>query len=382
MTETGTQRDRAARRYHRRQFLLSVVACALTFGVLAAWIWTGGARGLGAALAERAASRPLVVALMGAAVGGSATLLGFPLDVLRGFLLPRRAGLLAQPFRSWLADRVKRLALGVPLALGALEIVYGLLAWSPARWWLWGAAALALTAVLLAAVVPLWILSLFSRLTPLADAALRQLVLDLARRVGVRATEVVVVEASRRGRTANAAVVGLGRTRRIVVTDTLLQGFSHAELEVVLAHELAHHARGHLPRGLALHSLLLVAILALADRALGAWAAPLGFAGPADPAGLPFLGLVLAGLSLLATPLAAAWSRRLEREADRVALEVTGAPEAFVAAMERLAALNLAERRSGRLREWLSATHPSPEARIAVARAREGLRQAAGEPAR
>ena len=123
------------------------------------------------------------------------------------------------------------------------------------------------------------------------------------------------------------------------------------------------------PRAYVFQSVLIVITLWAADRALRAGATALGLSGPADPAGLPFLLLVLTALGFLATPIAAAWSRRLEREADRVALEVTRAPDAFVAAMERLGQLNLAERRPGRLRQLLFATHPSLDARIAAGRA-------------
>ena len=209
---------------------------------------------------------------------------------------------------------------------------------------------------------------LFYRLTPLADSALRERILALAARVGVEAAEVAVADLSSKGRAANAAVVGLGRTRRILVSDTLLAAFPVEEVEVVLAHELAHHARGHVAQGLVLQSALIVVALWAADRALRAGTVAIGLAGPADPAGLPFFALVVTALGLLATPLAAAWSRRLEREADRVALDVTGTPDAFVAAMERLGRLNLAERRPGRVRELLFATHPSIEARIAAGR--------------
>jgi STE24 endopeptidase len=224
--------------------------------------------------------------------------------------------------------------------------------------------------------VPLWLVPLFYRLTPLRDAALRGRVLALASRMGVPAAEVAVADLSRKGRTANAAVVGLGRTRRILVSDTLLGAFPPEEVEVVLAHELGHHARGHITRGLVLQGAVMLTTMWVADRALRAGIAWLGLRGPDDPAGVPFLALVVSALGLVATPLLAAWSRGLEREADRVALEVTGDPEAFVSAMERLGQLNLAERRPGRLREWLTATHPSLEARIAAARA------AAARPAR
>jgi STE24 endopeptidase len=301
-------------------------------------------------------------------VGGSQALLTLPLDVLSGFVLPRRAGLSTQSLAAWLVDRAKALAIGGVLGLLAIEVVYALLRWSPSWWWLWAGAVLAAGAILLTAVVPIWLVPLFYRLTPLQDPALRARLLALAERMRVRAAEIAVADFSRKGRVANAAVVGLGRTRRILVSDTLVDGFPPEEVEVVLAHELGHHARRHVAKGLLLQSLLLVATLWIAHWALGAGAAALGLIGPADPAGLPFLLLVLSALGLLVAPVVAAWSRRLEREADRLALEVTKAPDAFIAAMERLGRLNLAERRPGRLRQLLFATHPSLDARIAAGR--------------
>ena len=369
--DSMTDPDLDARRYHRRQLVLSVVGFLLTVAVLVAWVVTGAAAELAEVLGERLWWHSAVVAAMLAAVGGSTALLSFPLDVLGGFVLPRRAGLLSQSFAGWLADRAKAAALGAVFGLLAFELFYVLLGWSPGRWWLWSAAAVAAASVVLTAVVPVWIVPLFYRLTPLEDPALRARLIALAARVGVIAAEVSVADFSRKGRTANAAVVGLGRTRRILVSDTLLSSFPPEEVEVVLAHELAHHARGHPTQTLGLQGVLLVAVFALAHVGLAAGIGWLGLAGPADPAGLPWLALVLTGLGLLVTPLGAAWSRRLEREADADALEVTRAPAAFVAAMERLGRLNLAERRPNQLKERLFATHPPLEERIAAARAAE-----------
>ena len=358
-----------ARRYHRRQFALTLVDLGLGAVLLVWWSWSGAAARLAALLEGRQLAPAAVVLGMALAVGGSQVLLTFPLDVVTGFLLPRRAGLLTQSLRSWLGDRAKALLIGGGLGLLAVEVVYGLLRWSPDRWWLWAGGIFAAGLVLLAAAVPRWLIPLFYRLTPLDDPLLRARILALAARMRVPAAEVVVADFSRKGRTANAAVVGLGRTRRILVSDTLLREFPAGEVEVVLAHELGHHARRHVAKGLLLQSLLVVGTLWAVDRILHASAPRLGLTGPADPAGLPILALVLTALGLLTTPIVAAWSRRLEREADRVALDVSGAPDAFVAAMERLGQLNLAERSPGRLRELLFATHPSLEARIAVGRA-------------
>jgi STE24 endopeptidase len=361
--------DADARRYHRRLLGVAIADFGLGVAALVAWQATGAARWLADVLAATLSARVLIVAGMVSGVGGSIALLTFPLDVLGGFWLPRRAGLLVQPFRGWVADRAKTLALGGGLALVAAEIVYGLLAWSPDRWWLLSAVILAAGAVLFTLVLPVWVVPLFYRLTPLQDHGLRARLLALAARAGVPAAEVSVADLSHKGRSANAAVVGLGRTRRILVADTLLDSFPPDEVEVVLAHELAHHARGHVTQGLAVQSVLLGMLLWGADRILGGLARPPAVVDPADPAGVPLLGLILTALGLVATPILAAWSRRVEREADRAALEVTRAPAAFVAAMERLGDLNLAERRPARLKELFCGTHPSLEERIARGRA-------------
>jgi STE24 endopeptidase len=358
-----------ARRYHRRQFALTLADLAIGAAMLAWWSGSGAAARLTAVLEPYLRSPAALVAAMLLVVGGAQAVLTFPLDLLAGYVLPRRAGLLVQRFGGWLADRLKALAIGGALGLLTVEVVYALLRADPARWWLWAGTILAAGTVLLAAVVPIWLVPLFYRLTPLEDAALRARILALAGRMNVRAAEVAVADFSRKGRVANAAVVGLGRTRRILVSDTLVEGFPPEEVEVVLAHELGHHAKRHIAKGLLLQGVLIFAGLWIADRALRAGGAALGLAGPADPAGVPLLLLVLTALGFLVTPVVAAWSRRLEREADRVALEVTRMPDAFVAAMERLGRLNLAERQPGRLRELLFATHPSLEARIAAGRA-------------
>jgi STE24 endopeptidase len=370
--------DAQARRYHQRQFALTLVDLALGVLILVWWSWSGAAEALARAMDARLRSPQAVVAAVALALGASQTVLTAPLDVVAGFILPRRAGLLTQGFGSWLGDRAKGLAIGGVLGLLSIQIVYGLLRWSPDRWWLWASAVLTAGIALLAAVVPIWLVPLFHRLTPLEDPVLRDRVLALAARMGVRAAEVAVADFSRKGRAANAAVVGLGRTRRILVSDTLLREFPIEEVEVVLAHELGHHAPRHLVKGLLVQGGLILGALWVVDRVLRAGAGALGLNGPADPAGLPMLALALTALGLLTTPLVAAWSRRLEREADRVALDVSGAPDAFIAAMERLGRLNLAERQPGRLRELLFATHPSIASRIAFAREAGG--RLAGAP--
>jgi STE24 endopeptidase len=190
----------------------------------------------------------------------------------------------------------------------------------------------------------------------------------LADRVGVPVTGIWVVDQSRKSRTANAAVTGLARTRRILLFDTLLSEFAPDEIEAVVAHELAHQRHGDVRRGLLVQAALTLVTFWVADRALHQGARLLALDGPADPAGLPFFGLVLLVVGLIALPTANAWSRRVERRADRFALEAIPDRGAFVGAMERLAGLNLAERHPHPLEEFFFYSHPSIGRRIAQAR--------------
>jgi STE24 endopeptidase len=357
----------AASRYHRLQLGLRLLAATLTvlygLGVLVG----------GAAVAVDRAAMAIAdawwarVSLVAAVLGLGHGLLSFPLHWLRGFWLPRRFGLLHQSPAAWLLDRAKGAALGGLLGLGSLLVVYGLLR-ATDWWWLIAAAVFLVVGIGLTAMVPVLVLPLFYRVTRLADPALERRLLALADRAGVAAVGVWVPDQSRRSRTANAAVVGLGRTRRIVLFDTLATGFREEEVEAVLAHELGHHVHGDLRRGLIVQGVLGLVAFALAavllDVGVGLW----GFSGVADPAGLPWLLLVFVVLGAVQLPLANTVSRWLERQADDFAVALTRDPVAFVGALERLAGLNLAQRRPHPVEEFLLYSHPALDRRIARAR--------------
>lgn len=360
--------DETARRYHRVQLLLGLLGLALTAAFLAAALWTGAAHALARWAASLTGVPALRLAVVAGVLGLAHTLLGLPLAMVRRYWLPRRHGLLHQPLAAWLGDWLKGAALGAALGLASVEVIYALLRWMPGWWWLAASAVFVAASAVMTMVLPVWVLPLFYRLTPLGDAALRERLLGLARRLGVPAVGVWVADQSRKSRTANAMLAGLGRTRRIILFDTLVDRFTPDEIESVLAHELGHHVNRDHGRGLLVQALLTVASLWVADRALGAGARWLGLASPADPAGLPWLGLVMLAVGLVAAPLANGFSRWIERQADDFSLRITGNTAAFIGAMERLAGLNLAERRPHRLKEIMLHSHPAIDRRIARAR--------------
>lgn len=367
MSPTEAPADALARAYHRRQLALSLAELALSASYLIVLVETRAAVRLAARLATWTPRWWLALAVAVLVLGGGYRLLSLPLTWLGGFWLPRRYGLLHQSLGRWLWDAAKTALIGGALGLAAVEVVYGLMRWSP-WWWLWGALVFLGGYALLALVAPVWLVPLFYRLTPLADGPLKSRLLALAARVGVPVTGVWVVDQSRKSRTANAAVTGLGRTRRILLFDTLLDTFTADEVEAVLAHELAHQLHGDIRRGLLVQGALTLVTFWVASEALRAGGARLGLEGPADIGGLPLFGLVLMGAGLAALPLANGWSRHVEHAADRFALETLSGPAPFIGAMERLATLNLAERDPHPVEEFFLYSHPPIGRRIAYAR--------------
>ena len=286
-----------------------------------------------------------------------------------GFVVERRYGLSNERFAGWLWDQAKSLGLGLMLGAAAASVVYFFIRLSPGGWWLPAGAVFALLIIGLANVAPVVLLPLFYRVKPLDRDALCRRLLALAERAGARVLGAYEWGLADKTKKANAALAGLGATRRILVSDTMLADYSDDEIEIVLAHELAHHVHGDIWKGIALESALVVGGFFLAARSLNASIAWLGLAGPADPAGLPLLLLAAGAVSLVMLPAAYALSRAFERSADRFALELTRNPDAFVSAMRRLAAQNLAEERPSRLIQWLFYSHPPVAERIAAAQA-------------
>ena len=292
-----------------------------------------------------------------------------PVDLYRTFVLERRYGLSSESFKVWAADHIKAVVISLVVALAAAEVVYFSLERWP-RWW-WAASTVAFIAavVVVARITPVVLLPVFYRFRPLDRPALQKRLVSLSERAGLPVLGVFEWGLGEKTRRANAALVGTGRTRRILLSDTLLAEYTDDEIEVILAHELGHHAHRDIRTGLLLESALIAISFAVAASVPQTFWRFFRFDGPADVAGLPLL-LVVAGVVSLATrPALNALSRRNEHRADQFALTMTERPDAFVSAMRRLAAQNLAEERPSPAALWLFHSHPPFEQRIQAARA-------------
>jgi STE24 endopeptidase len=295
------------------------------------------------------------------------TLVSEPLSYYRSFVLPHRYGLSNQHIGDWLADEAKSLSLGLAFGTCVVVIVYQFLGTFPETWWLLGFAFVALLSIVMTRLAPVLILPLFFKLKPLNDPELRKRLVDLAERSQTTVTDVFEIDLSRKTSAGNAMLMGLGKTRRIAMSDTILRNYTPEEIETVMAHELGHHRHRDIARLIMTQSALMLLAFYLMNVTL-TWAVPrLGFDGIADVAALPLLALVVSAFALLFAPLANAYSRRLETQADRYALASTGNPEAFASMLTKLSDQNLSESQPGRLTELLFYDHPPYRKRLAMA---------------
>ena len=300
--------------------------------------------------------------------------LQIPFAFYQGVTLERRYGLSTQTLAQWWADQGKSAVLGMALAVGAALIVWALLRLSPERWWLIASGCFIVLLVVMAQLAPVYLLPLFYTFRPLDRPALVDRLVRLASRAGTTILGVFEWRMSEKTRKANAALTGIGRTRRILLSDTLLAEHSDEEIEVILAHELSHHVHHDIWKALAAEAVLLTIGLYLADRVLAIAPGRFGLMGKDDVAALPLLVLALGAVSILLLPAVHALSRAHERRADLYALEMTGNAAGFMSAMKRLGAQNLAEERPSRLVEILFHSHPSMADRIEAARVWESGR--------
>ncbi len=294
--------------------------------------------------------------------------LGIGLDYY-GFRLERRFKLSTQRFRSWAWDEVKGFLVGLVLGCVVVETLYFTIRQWPQNWWILAWALFMGLFVLLAQLAPVVLFPIFYKFEPLEDEGLRRRLVVLSERAGTRVRGVYRWKLSEKSKKANAALTGLGATRRIILADTLLDNYTPEEIEAVLAHELGHHVHRHI-----LKSIFVQAAVTL----FGFWAANwvlhysddhnlFGFAGISDFANLPLLALVATVLSFLLMPALNAYSRFNERQADRYAFESIASVEPFISSMNKLAEQNLAERTPSKWVEWFFHSHPAISRRLVAA---------------
>jgi STE24 endopeptidase len=346
-----------------------VLDLALAAVYASLWLAAGWSINLRNYLLGLANNEWLVVAGFVLVFGGIYFVIDLPLGYYSGFVLPHRYDLSTQTLRGWMGDQVKGALVGAVLGLVVIEIIYLVLRISPDLWWLWAGLFLLFFNVILANLAPVLLFPLFFKFVPLEDehADLVERLINLTNRAGSRVRGVYKFDMSRRTKAANAAITGLGNTRRIILGDTLIDEFTDDEIETVLAHELGHQVHRDIPIGIVVESVITLGGLYLASLVLQWSVVALGFNSISDVAAMPLLGLVMGLYGLIIMPLGNAYSRQREIRADEYALQMTGMGAAYASALTRLANQNLAEADPEPWVEVLLYSHPALNKRIEMA---------------
>ena len=368
-TSAQPQDSAEARTYNRIKRRLTIADLVLNFAflvVLLATGWTGVLRDW----SYRASGQHYTLAVFYYVIMllVISKLLGFALDYY-GFRVEHNFNLSNQKLKSWLWDEVKGWLVGVVIAVILVELIYGTIRLAPLKWWLIAWAIYNGLAIFFAQIAPVVLFPLFYKFYPLTNEELKNRLIKLSENAGTRVRGVYEWKLSEKSKKANAALAGLGATRRIILADTLLQNYSPDEIEAVLAHELGHHVHKHIMKSI---------LLQVGISFIGFWVVAQGlsmavdrgmFERISDYANLPLLVLVTTVMSFLLMPIMNAYSRQKEREADTYCFKSIPKLAPFISSMNKLAEQNLSERTPSRLVEIMFHSHPPVTKRIAAAEA-------------
>lgn len=364
--ETDAVRDQQARDYERQHNRLFAVRLGLTVVLVLFYLFSGGSAELATGLHARFAGQWWWVnALYLLITFFVFSALLFPLSWYSDHYLEHRYGLSNQSTNSWLADYAKSLCIELPLTTAFFSVVYALLHFAPEIWWIWATGFYILLSVVLSALWPVWIMPLFHSFEELHENELTAAVRRFAEESGLEVVGVYRWGLQEKSATANAALTGLGRTRRIILSDTMLDKYDRDEILAVLAHEVGHYKHGDMWRLMAVGTLLAALGFYVADAVLNALVERLGFAGIADIGAFPLFIFAILVFSVIAMPLGNAYSRRREFAADAYAAKATGTGQPLVSALKKLADQNLADKEPAVWIEFLLHSHPSINRRIA-----------------
>ena len=294
-------------------------------------------------------------------------IVSFPFSFYSGFILEHKYNLSNQTFIQWLWENTKGMLIAIPIFIPLAIIFYFFILTFDLFWWLPVAITLFIVSIGLSRIAPIVILPLFYKLTPLEDSPLKEKILSLTKSTSMIVEGIYSFNLSKTTKKANAAFTGIGKSKRILLGDTLIDNFSEDEIETVFAHELGHYSHGHIWKGIAVGTVSIFLGLYLTSLAYSASLSWFGFTSISQIAALPLLTLWLSVYSLVTSPVGNILSRKHEFEADQYAVERTKNKPAFVSTMNKLAEMNLADRTPHSVVEFLFYSHPSIEKRIQAA---------------
>lgn len=297
-------------------------------------------------------------------IGIFSSILFMPINIYTGFYLEHKYKLSNQTFYKYFIENVKSLLVGLAIGIPILLLFFFVINQFGDLWWLVFASAMFLISVVLSQLFPIIILPIFYKILPLNDEDLKTRISNLAKGAGIKVENVFTFDMSKNTKKANAAFTGLGKTKRIILGDTLLNNYSKDEIETVIAHELGHYKHMHIVKNIlfgTVSSFLTFFIISILYKNSLSW---FDFKSITQIAALPLLSLWAMIIGLIQSPIGNILSRKYEYEADRYAIESTLKPESFINTLNKLTDQNLGDREPHPFVEWFFYSHPSIKNRI------------------
>ena len=356
-----------SKKYSKQKYILAIIGMAVAFEYLV-FMALIGSPALKHLLSLITANQYILIAIYIIAFTIILDLITIPLSFYGGFILEHIFKLSNQTFFGWIKDELKKFLISIVLVVFLVEIMYVFLRNFPNSWWIFMSIFWIFFSIVMARLAPVLIFPLFYKIVPINREDLREGLLSLAEGTGINIEGVYKINLSKDTKKANAALAGMGSTRRVLLSDTLLDSYSVAEIRSVFAHELGHHVYHHIWKLLVIGSVTGFIGFALCHYTLTNVAATLGYQHIHDIAAFPLLCLILGIFGFILLPIQNAYSRKMERACDMYAIRKTNDPHAFISTMEKLADQNLADRDPNRIIEILFYGHPPISKRIEMAR--------------
>lgn len=361
-------KEQLAKKYAKTKRILSVTSTCIFFSIVLILLFTGLSKNISSIAYSYSSNDYFALLIFVAIIGITESIISFPLGFYSDYILEHKYDMSNQTIGGYFKEKLKGLVLGLVLGVPILLIFYYILRNTGDNWWLIFGSIMFLFTVIIGQLAPVLIMPLFYKFKPIENEGIKNRLIDLCKKTGVMVKGIFVFDMSKNTKKANAAFTGMGKTKRIILSDTLLNNFTEDEIETVFAHEMGHYTRKHIIKLVAVSTILTFGGLYLTALLYKSSLSYFGFSQIYEIAALPLLFLYLSLYSLVTSPVTNILSRKFEWEADTYALEVTRNNHAYISALEKLADQNLAEKEPNKIIEFLFHSHPSLSKRIEFAR--------------
>lgn len=353
-----------AKKYNNIKLAIGISEGIISFILILLFVWLGYSLKLEYFLSEYIQNKYLLFIVYVLVIGFAGSVLSFPISYYTGYYLEHKYNLSNQTFSKWILEGLKGLLVSLVIGIPILLTFYYILNTFYSLWWLPFAIIMFFISVVLSQIFPILIFPIFYKITPIDDENLKERVKRLAKDANLKVENVYKFDMSKNTKKANAAFTGLGKTKRIILGDTLLNEYSNDEIETVIAHEIGHYKKKHIVKNILIgtaSSFLTLFVIAFLYKNSLSW---FGFESITEVAALPLLALWSMLIGIIQSPLGNILSRKFEYEADEYAVSETKNPSAFKNTLEKLTEQNLGDKEPHPFVEWFFYSHPSIKNRI------------------